>query len=324
MITAMLRRLGLAALLGAAAAGPAAAAQPAYPTGPIRLVVPFATGGGTDVVSRVLAKELTSSLGKTVFVDNKPGANGTIGTMSALQAAPDGYTLLLAIEATVAINPGLYKYVKYRPGDFEAISLVSKQPYLIVANPALKAGSLSELVAQAKAEPGKLNYATGASAAFLAGELFKSTAGVDIGNVPYKGSGEAITDVLGGRVELMVASPVSVMPQIKSGKLKVLAVTSAHRYALLPDVPTVAEQGYPGFDAEGWYGLVAPKGTPAHIVATLNAKIAAAMQSPELQAQFQTAGVEPAQSGAAEFADYMQSESARWAGVIKQAGIEPQ
>ncbi|OWT58945.1 Bug family tripartite tricarboxylate transporter substrate binding protein [Candidimonas nitroreducens] len=299
-------------------------AQAAYPTGPVRLIVPFAPGGGTDIVSRILGRELATELGKAIIIDNKPGANGIIGTIAGKQAASDGQTLLLAIEATVAMNPWLYKSARYTAEDFQPISLVSNQPYVVVANLSLKANTLHELVALAKSSPTHLNYATGASAAFLAGELLKSTAGINMINIPYKGSGEALSDVLAGRVEVMVASPVSVLPYIKNGKLKALAVTSGKKYSLLPKVPTVAEQGYPGFDVVGWYGLVAPKGTPSSIIDKLNAAVNKALSGPELRQRFEKVGVEPTGDSPDEFGHYMRSESQRWQGVIRQAGVQKQ
>lgn len=299
-------------------------AQAAYPNGPVRLIVPFAPGGGTDIVSRILGRELAVELGKAIIIDNRPGANGIIGTMAGKQAAPDGQTLLLAIEATVAMNPSLYKSARYQAGDFQPISLVSSQPYVVVAHPSLKANTLHELVELAKSSPTHLNYATGASAAFLAGELLKSTAGINMVNIPYKGSGEALSDVLAGRVEVMVASPVSVLPYIKNGKLKALAVTGGKKYSLLPEVPTVAEQGYPGFDVVGWYGLVAPKGTPPDIIDKLNAAVNKALGGPELRKRFEKVGVEPTGDSPQEFGKYMLSESQRWQGVIQRAGVQKQ
>jgi len=316
------RRAWLAAAAALAFAGATVQAQDAYPNGPIKLIVPFAPGGGTDIVARVVAQEMSTVLGKNVIVDNKPGANGIVGTIQGLRAAPDGYTLIFTIEATMALNPALYKAATYKPSDFEAVSLVSKQPYVIVVHPSLQANSLKEFIEQVKKNPGKLNYATGAAAAYLAGELFKSTADIDIPNVPYKGSGEAITDVVSGRVPVMVSSPVSVLPHIRSGKLKAIAVTSAQRYPLLPQVPTVAEQGLPGFDVSGWYGISAPKGTPPAIIAKLNEAINKSLQSKDLLARYETTGVEPLGGSAAEFSRLLTSETDRWGAVIRKARIE--
>ncbi|MBH1965826.1 MAG: tripartite tricarboxylate transporter substrate binding protein, partial [Comamonadaceae bacterium] len=211
--------LSLSAGVGGAvlAGSQGALAQDNYPSRPLRLIVPFAPGGGTDVVARVIAQEMASALGTSVIVDNKAGANGIVGTLQGLRSPPDGYTLIFTIEATLAMNPSLYKAATYKPADFDAVSLVSRQPYVIAVHPSLETQTLKSLIEYLKKNPGKLNYATGAAAAFLAGELFKTTVGVDIPNVPYKGSGEAITDVLSGRVPVMVSSPVSVLPHIKSG-----------------------------------------------------------------------------------------------------------
>lgn len=307
-----------------AAATPALAQEEAYPKGPIRLVVPFSPGGGTDIVARTLAQHMSTALKESVIVENRPGANGIVGTLQALRAKPDGYTLLLAIEATVAMNPSLYKAATYRTDEFAPISMVSRQPYVIAAHPSLQVKSLGELVALVKKAPGKLNYASGASAAYLAAEMFKMNAGLDIPNVPYKGSGEAIADVLAGRVPVIIASPVSLMGPIKNGQLKAVAVTSAQRAAILPDVPTIAEQGYADFDVVGWYGISAPKGTPPQIIEKLNSAITAALQSKALQDRFAGAGVTPAGSTAAAFGTYMVSETERWAKLIQRVGIASQ
>lgn len=310
-------RLLTACLLCAAGAAYAAP----YPNGPIRFIVPFAPGGGTDVVARILAKELAKELDATIVVENKPGANGIIGTKAALQAPADGQTIVLAIEATIAMSPWLYKSTGYSYKDFAGISQVSSQPYLLVANPAVQADSLKALSDLSQKEAGELNYATGASAAFLAGETLKAATQLDMLNIPYKGSGEAISDVVGGRVQLMISSPVSVLPHLQQGQLKPIAVTSRERYRLLPDLPSVAEQGYPGFDVVGWYGLAAPAGTPPEIIRTLHAATQNALESPELKTQFQTAGVEPKGSSSADFDALMQSETQRWEQPIKDAGL---
>ncbi|WP_423454542.1 Bug family tripartite tricarboxylate transporter substrate binding protein [Ottowia sp. VDI28] len=318
------RHLLIAALGGTLLTeAPSVLAQDNYPNRPIRLIVPFAPGGGTDVVARVLAQEMAGVLGTSIIIDNKAGANGIVGTLQGLRAAPDGYTLIFTIEATMAMNPSLFKAATYTPTDFEAVSLVSRQPYVLVVHPSLEARTLHHFVEHARQNPGRLNYATGAAAAFLAGELFKSTVGIDISNVPYKGSGEAIADVLSGRVPVMVSSPVSVLPHLKAGKLRALAVTSADRYPPLPQVPTVAEQGFNNFDVTGWYGVAAPRGTPAEIVNKLNTVINKALQSKSLLTRFEGTGVEPAGSRSGlEFAAFMRSETDRWSGVIRQTNLQ--
>lgn len=292
-----------------------------YPNGPIRLIVPFAPGGGTDVVARILAKEMSKEMSATIVVENKPGANGIIGTKAALQAEPDGQTIVMTIEATIAMSPWLYKSTGYTYRDFAGISQVSSQPYLLVANPSVKADSLRSLSEASTQHPDALNYATGASAAFLAGEALKNATSLNMMNIPYKGSGEAIADVVSGRVQLMISSPVSVLPHIRQGQLKPIAVTSANRYHLLPDVPTVAEQGYPGFNVVGWYGLAARAGTPQEIIDKLQAATQKALQSPELKKQFQTAGVDPQGSTSKAFDALMKSETERWEQPIKAAGL---
>ncbi|WP_051237158.1 Bug family tripartite tricarboxylate transporter substrate binding protein [Ottowia thiooxydans] len=317
--------LSISAGLGGAllASAEPALAQDTYPSRPIRLIVPFAPGGGTDVVARVVAQEMAAVLGTSVIVDNKAGANGIVGTLQGLRSAPDGYTLIFTIEATMAMNPSLYKAATYKPADFDAISLVSRQPYVLVVHPSMEAQTLKSFVEYAKKSPGKLNYASGAAAAFLAGELFKTTVGIDIPNIPYKGSGEAITDVLSGRVPVMVSSPVAVLPHIRAGKLRPLAVTSPDRYPLLPQVPTVAEQGFNNFDVTGWYGIAAPRGTPPDIVSRLNTAINKGLQSKSLLTRFEGVGVEPAGSRSSnEFAELMRSETDRWSGVIRQTNLQ--
>lgn len=296
-----------------------------YPQQPIRFVVPFSSGGGTDVVARIYADELTKSLGQPVLVDNRPGAEGIVGTSAAAAAAPDGYTILLVLQATMALNPSLYKATNYDPAkDFTPIARISEAPYVVVVHPSLGVKSLDELAKKAKAEPSKINYASGASAAFLASELLQKTMDVKFSHIPYKGSGPAITDLLSGRVGLMLSSPVSVLPHIKSGKLVPLAVTGLQRSPSLPEIPTVAELGYPGFDVVGWYGVSAPRGTPAPIAAKLAEAFAAAAGKPEVRASLERAGVDPASSTPQQFSNYIGSELERWTGLIKEAGIQPQ
>ncbi|MGO4706789.1 Bug family tripartite tricarboxylate transporter substrate binding protein [Microvirga sp. 2MCAF38] len=319
-----LTRIACAAFAAATLQVGAAWAQ-SYPQQPIRFIVPFSSGGGTDVVARIYADELTKTLGQPVLVDNRPGAEGIVGTSAAAAAAPDGYTILLVLQATMALNPSLYKATNYDPAkDFTPIARISEAPYVVVVHPSLGVTNLSDLVKKAKAEPGKINYASGASAAFLASELMQKTMGIKLTHIPYKGSGPAITDLLSGRVGLMLSSPVSVLPHIKSGKLVALAVTGPQRSQSLPDLPTVAELGYPGFDVVGWYGVAAPRGTSADVTNRLAEAFKAAASKPEVRAHLDRAGVEPSSSTPQQFSSYIETELERWTGMIKEAGIQPQ
>lgn len=329
------RAAGLAALgavaMGAASLGiftlgtgqPAVAAQ--FPNGPVRFIVPFNAGGGTDVVARVVAEEMSKSLGQPVLVDNRPGAQGIAGTKIGALAAPDGQTVTFVLQATLALNPSLYKATNYDPiKDFVPISQLSTAPYVIVVNPTLGVKDIKDLVAKGKAEPGAINYASGAAAAHLASLLFQKTVGIKMTQIPYSGSGQALTDLLAGRVGVMLSSPVSVLPHIKSGTLVPLAVTGPQRIASLPDVPTVAELGYPGFDVSGWYGLAAPKGTDPAVVARLNKAVVAALERDEVRTSLEKAGVEARSSTPEAFGKLIDAELARWTVLIKEEGIAPE
>ncbi len=280
-------RTSLLMLVGIAAWGLplfAAAQAPAYPTKPIRLVVPFPPGGATDILAREVAKHLTEAWGQSVVVDNRPGAGGNIGSELVAKAAPDGYTLEMGTVGTHAINASLYSKMPYdHVKDFVPVILVAGVPNVLEVNPSVPVNSVQELIAYAKANPGKLNFASsGAGTSIhLSGELFKVMAGVQMTHVPYKGSAPALQDLLGGQVQLMFDNLPPSLPQIKAGKLRALAVTSTTRAPALPDVPTVAEAGLPGFEASSWFGVLAPAGTPPAIVAKLNAEIAKWLTSPE-------------------------------------------
>ena len=314
--------LGVSAFALAAIAG---AQAPAYPTKPIRLVVPFPAGGATDILAREVAKHLTDAWGQSVVVDNRPGAGGNIGSELVAKAAPDGYTLEMGTVGTHAINASLYSKMPYdHVRDFVPVILVAGVPNVLEVNPALPVNSVQELIAYAKANPGKLNFASSGSGTsiHLSGELFKVMAGVQMTHVPYKGSAPALQDLLGGQVQLMFDNLPPSLPQIKAGKLRALAVTSAGRAPALPDTPTVAEAGLPGFEASSWFGVLAPAGTPPEIVNKLNAEIAKWLASPGAKEKLANVGANIAGGTPEDFARHIQAETAKWAKVVKESGAK--
>jgi tripartite-type tricarboxylate transporter receptor subunit TctC len=313
----------LAAAVAALFPALAAAQAPAYPTRPIRLDVPFPAGGTTDILAREVAKRLTDAWGQAVVVDNRPGAGGNIGSELVAKSAPDGYTLLMGTVGTHAINPGLYAKMPYdHVKDFAPVILVAGVPNVLVVNPAVPATSVQELIAYAKANPGKLNFASSGSGTsiHLSGELFKVMAGVQMMHVPYKGSSPALQDLVGGQVQLMFDNLPSSLALIRAGKLRALAVTSAMRAAALPDVPTIAEAGLPGFEASSWFGVLAPAGTPPAIVAKLNAEVAGWLASPEAKDKLLAQGAIAAGGSPEDFARHIDAETAKWAKVVKASG----
>lgn len=318
------RRLAawLLAPLLAAALTCAQAAE--YPSKPIRLVVPFPAGGTTDVLGRLLAQQLTTRLGQQIIVDNRPGAAGGIGADVVAKSAGDGYTLLLGAVSTHSINPSLYARLSYDAvKDFVPISLVGTLPNVLVVNPGVPAKSVQELVALAKAKPpGTLNFASGGNGTthHLAGELFKHMAGVDMTHVPYKGNAPAITDVIGGQVTMMFDNINNSLPHIKANKLRPLAVTGATRSPVLPNVPTLAEQGFAGYNITSWFGLFAPAGTPQPVVAKLNAAVMAAMHDKQVRELLASEGIEAQGNTPDQFRTFLQSESTRWAKIVKDSG----
>ncbi len=310
-------------VLAVTAGAPARAAE--FPSGPVRFIVPFNAGGGTDVVARVVAEEMSKNLGQPVLVDNRPGAQGIVGTKAGAMAAPDGQTITFVLQATLALNPSLYKATNYDPvKDFAPISQLSTAPYVVAVNPKLGVANIQDLIAKAKQAPGSVNYASGAAASHLASLLFQKTVGIKMTHIPYSGSGQALTDLLSGRIGVMLSSPVSVLPHIKSGALLALAVTGPERVPSLPDVPTVAELGYPGFDVSGWYGVAAPAGTPPAVIAKLNAAVVAALKQEGVRASLEKAGVEGRSSTPQEFQELIEAEIARWTALIKEEGIQPE
>ena len=295
-----------------------------YPSRPIRIVVPFSPGGAVDGPTRAVAQELAKRLKQQVIIDNKPGAGATIGSAEVAKAAPDGYTLLLASQ-TNAISATLYTKLNFAPiDDFVGISLIGREPGVLVVHPSFPAQTVAELVAYAKARPGQVNYASSGNGSgqhlFMA--QFASMAGLQLTHVPYRGSGQATTDLLGGTVPMAMPGTAGMVAHIKAGKLRALAVSGATRSPQLPDVPTLAESGVPGYAANVWLGLMAPKGTPAAIIDRLQREIKAALTAPEVKAYFKDAGIEMAGSTAAEMDTFFREERDRWARVIKETGTK--
>ncbi|WP_395541208.1 Bug family tripartite tricarboxylate transporter substrate binding protein [Neotabrizicola sp. sgz301269] len=315
-------------LLGAALSLPlfmtAAFAQD-FPNQPIKFIVPFNSGGGTDIVARIVADEMSKNIGQPVLVENQPGAQGISGTRAGADAPADGYTMTFVLQATMALNRSLYTATNYDAlNDFAFVSQLSEAPYVVAVNANLGATTLDELVAKAKAEPGKINFASGAAASYLASLLFQKEVGVEMVHIPYSGSGAALTDLLSGRVSLMLSSPSSVLPHFQSGALVPLAVTGAERLPSLPDVPTLDELGYKGFNVTGWYGVAVPDGTPDAVVEKLNTSINEALANPDVQASLESAGAAAKGGSAADFSAFVAAEIDRWTAVIAEAGIQPQ
>jgi tripartite-type tricarboxylate transporter receptor subunit TctC len=311
--------LGLLALLAAGSS----IAQTNYPEKPIRIVVGFSPGGTVDTVGRLLAQKLTEMLGKPVVVENISGASGNIATERVARAAPDGYTLTLMGEGQVVVNPSLYKLTYDQVRDFAPISQVMVQAYLLVVNNVVPARSVEELDALAKAQPGALTFASNGNGGgpHMAGELFKSVAGIDIRHIPYKGGALAMPDLLGARVTMMFASPSSVLPMVRDGKLRALAVTSLKRSSAAPALPTIAESGYPGFEVTNWNGLLAPAKTPAAIIRKLHLEIVKVLALSGTRARLVDLGMEAIGSSPDEFAATINRDIAKWAKVIRQAEI---
>ena len=320
-------------LLVAAAVLPLAArAQSAWPTKPVRIVVPFAAGGTTDILARALAPELQRAFGQPFVVDNKPGAGGNSGAAEVAKSAPDGHTLLMGTVGTHAINVALYPKLPYDPArDFVPVTLVAGVPNVLVMNPAAaqKYGinSVADLIQALKAHPGQLNMASSGNGTsiHLSGELFKSLTGTYMVHIPYRGSGPALMDLMGGTMDLMFDNLPSALPHIKAGKLKALAVTSATRSAALPEVPTIAEAGGPalkGYEASSWFGLLAPAGTPMEVVNRLQQETARALATPALKERLLSQGATPGGIPPAEFARFIEAETKKWAQVVKASGAK--
>ncbi len=308
------------------AAGPAAAQPAAYPSKPIRIVVPYPPGGFNDTLARTVGARLQTVWGQPVTVDNKPGGGTVIGTDAVAKSAPDGYTLFI-MPFAFAVNPSIFRKLPYDPAkDFAPITLAATTPNLLVIGPEIKVNSVAELLALARSKPGGLSYAsTGTgSSNHLSMEKFKQMAGVDITHIPYKGSAPAVTDLIGGQVGLMFDNVPNVIQHIKAGKLKALAVTSAKRSPHVPDLPTVAEAGVPGFEVSVWFGIAAPGGTPAAIIDKLHAEIVRTLSLPEVRDKFFAQGVDVVGSTPAQFAVHLKEQMAMWAKVVKDAGVTPE
>ena len=295
----------------------------AWPDKPVRMIVPYPAGGTTDLLARVLAHKMSASLGQQVVIENRPGAGGNIGSDLVAKAKPDGYTLLMGTIASHAINPNLYRDMPYDPlRDFAPVMLVATLPNLLVVNPAVPATTVKELIELARRKPGELAFASAGSGTtqHLSGELFKKMAGVDMLHIPYKGNAPAVTDLVGGQVQLMFDNiPIS-LQQVRAGKLRALAVTGPKRSAALPDVPTVAEAALPGYSVTSWFAMYAPAGTPAAIVARLNREAARALAAPDVRHPLIDQGIEPAGGTPAHLATHMRAELSRWKKIVAESG----
>ena len=319
-----MRRLITLAIAIAALAGASAAPAADYPARPITLLLGFAPGGPSDVVARIVAKKMESTLGQPVVIENRPGASGNVAAETVARATPDGYLLAFATNGMMVYNVSLFKKINYDPvKDFAPITVIGKQANVLYVHPSVPARSVQELVAYAKANPGKLNFASGGhgTAGHLSGELLKTEAKIQMQHVAYKGTGPALQDVLAGHVHMAFSAVAPIIPHIQSGAVRALAVTSLTRSTALPDVPAFAELGYPGFEAVTWHSLVAPAGTPKETIATLYRAAATALADPDTKKQYENLGVDIVANTPEEFAAYINAEIPKWAAVIKAAGI---
>jgi tripartite-type tricarboxylate transporter receptor subunit TctC len=314
--------VGAFALAVAATLSPAAGAQP-YPSKPVRIVVPFAPGGGSDFIARFMAQRLTEALGRQVIVENKPGAGGVLGIEAGIKSAPDGYTLTL-IASSYTVNPAIYKLNFDPVNDITPIIQMSQGPLLVVVRPSLPVKSVKELIALGKSKPGQINFASSGqgSVIHLATELFDSMAGIKMNHIPYKGTGPALTDTIGGQTDIFFSSTATAMPHVQAGKLRAIAVTTAKRIPALPDVPTVAEAGVPGYDVTLWHGLIGPKGMPRPVVERLNGEVTKALKIKETAAQLQSDGVAPAGGTPEQFLAQIRKEIEVWRKVAADAHVK--
>jgi len=318
-----IRQFCLGLLLAALAT--LALAQGNWPTKPIRLVVTFPPGGSSDAAARIVAPRLADRLGQPVVVDNRPGAGGGVGLDLVAKAPADGYTIVLASAGGLTANPSLYKQLPYDPTrDFSPITLFGSSPFVLLASPALPITTVGDLLKLAKGKPGGLSYASGGNgtAMHLSGELMKSMGQVRIVHIPYRGSGPALVAVMGGETQLAIADITTAAAQIKSGRVKAVGVLSKERSPLAPEIPSLNESGLPGYDAAGWFGILAPAATPASILQRLNTEITAVLRSPEVRERFATAGLEPLPSTPEEMSAFMNSEALKWARVIQESGAK--
>lgn len=302
---------------------PAAAFAQAYPNRAIRLLVPFPPGGPADILGRIIGQKMSESFGQQVIIDNRPGGNTIIAAEAAAKSAPDGYTVLMAIDSTLTMNPALYTKLPYDPiRDFDPVSLIAIVPSMLVANINFPVNNVQELIAMAKAKPGQIMFGSGTIAMQLAGELFNSMAGTKLTNVPYKGGATTITGLMSGDVPVLFEGISTALTNWKAGKVKAIAAMGAKRLPQAPDLPTVAEQGVPGYEAQVWQSVVVPKGTPREIVLKLNAELTRIMNLPEVRERLSVTGIEPASSTPEELGAFIRSETAKWGKVIKDIGLK--
>jgi len=312
-------------LLLSAAAVPAVVAQTSYPVKPVRIVVPFAPGGGVDVTARILAQQLTQRVGQSFVVENRTGASGIIGVEYVARSAPDGYTLLVGSQTTQAVVPAMYKVSYDTARDFTGVTEIARSPLLIVVHPSLPVKTVADLIKLAKARPGQLTFgAASGGTPHLAGELFKLTAKVDMLFVPYKGEGPAIADAMGGQISLVFSNLPVALPQARGGKLRGIAVTSAQRVPTATDIPTVAESGLPGFEAFTWFGFFAPGATPREVIVKLNADSVSALNAPDVKEKMVAQGLFVTANAPDPFGEFVKKEIQRWAKIVKDAGVKPQ
>ncbi len=319
------RLVSFSLLIAAASFAGTAAAASVYPDRPIRLILPFPPGGPSDIVARLFSQKLGEAFGQQVVIDNRGGAAGAIACEIAKNAAPDGYTLLQATVGTMSINPGLYPKLPYEPlRDFAPVSLLTETPYLLVVHPGVPAKSVKELVAYAKSRPHQLNFASGGvgTGNHFSGELFRISAGIDIVHIPYKGSGLGQNDVLAGQVQMMFINLLPALPFVNTGRLRGLGVTSTKRSGAAPDIPTIAESGFAGYQSTSWHGITVPVKTPAPLIRRLHEELAKIAQQPDVRKRMVTQGTDVIGSTPEEFRALIKTESAKWAGVIKSAGIK--
>jgi len=321
-----MKRIITALFVAASLAGVALAAQAQnYPSKPIRIIVPYPAGGTSDILARSIGQKLSESLGQPVVVENKPGANGNVGAEFVARAAPDGYTLLLADIGALAISPSVYPKLPFDPAkDFAPVTMVAYSPHILVVHPSIPAASVKELIALAKSKPGKLNFAISGvgGAPHLAGVDFALRTGIDWAYIPYKGGAQAIADVAGGQADVTLNGMLATYPLVQGGKLKLLAVSSAKRMSAIPDVPTIAESGIPGFETGSWQGVVAPAGTPREVIAKLNSEIGRIVTTPEMRDKLGVQGADVRTNMPDEFSTFIRSEMTKWAKVVKDANVK--
>jgi tripartite-type tricarboxylate transporter receptor subunit TctC len=318
-------RSGLGGLILACVAYGAVAAEGAYPSRPIRLIVPFVAGGPSDTLGRLVGQKLSEATGQSVIIDNRGSAGGMVGMELGAKAAPDGYTLLLGAGGALTINQSLYEKLPYDPQrDYQAVTQLDTGPNVMSVHPSVAAKSVQEFIALARAKPGQINFASAGTGNRLASELFKVAAGVDIVNISYKGTGQALTELLGGQVQMMMINIIIAAPQVKGGKLRGLGVTSLARNPSLPELPTLAESGLPGFESVSWHCILLPAGTPRAIVTRLHGELVKILAQPDVRERLSSRGLTPVGSTPQELSTYVRNESVKYAKLIKQVGIKPE